>query len=162
MAIFFHGFHVFAFCTVQLGAFEQDFFDTACHRAMRIFFSFTFSMVFAMYRRPFLSHLACRQPQPETEKMTGDCMQLQGAMCLTAMQEDGHTGNRDMCHDHSEDEDLPASGAGQAIGQKINYGIDKSAQNDMYSIVIDDISVDFAKPISTIISIDMGRHCTPF
>ena len=39
-----------------------------------------------MDRRPFLGNHASSHPQPETEKMAGQRMQLQGAVSLMAMQ----------------------------------------------------------------------------
>lgn len=67
--------------------------------------------------------------------MAGDCMQLQSAVRLAAMQENGHAGNRDMCHNHCKNKYLPSTGASKAIRQKINYSFNKCAQNNMYSIV---------------------------
>lgn len=55
-------------------------------------------------------------------------MQLQGAMRLAAMQKDRDTRDGDMGDDHSEDEHLPATCAGNTVHQKIDRTINKITQ----------------------------------
>lgn len=55
-------------------------------------------------------------------------MQLQGAMRLAAMQKDRDTCDGDMGDDHSEDEHLPATCAGNTVHQKIDRTINKITQ----------------------------------
>src|SRR5471032_3563902 len=52
MTVFRHGFHVFRFGTVQLGAFPEDFLDAARNRAMRIFFRIALGVMLAVNRSP--------------------------------------------------------------------------------------------------------------
>ena len=102
---------------------------------MWIFFGFTLGVMLTMYRRPFFSDLTGRQPQPETEKMTWNRVQIQRTMRLAAMQENGHTSDGDMRHNHRKNKDLPSRSTGKTVGQEIDNCINKCTQNDMYSVV---------------------------
>jgi hypothetical protein len=102
---------------------------------MWIFWRFAFCMMFAMNRRPFFGNLTCGQPKPETEKVTWNSMQIQSAMRLATMQENRHTGNRDVRDNHSENKDLPATCSSQSIHQKLDGGVDKITQDKRCSII---------------------------
>ena len=65
---------------VEIGTLPHDLVDAEYLRAMRIFGGFAACMVLAMNRRPFLGFHAGSDPQPETEKMADDGMQIQRAM----------------------------------------------------------------------------------
>jgi hypothetical protein len=57
---------------------------------------FALGVMLAMDRRPLLGHHAGGQPQPATEEMRHQRMQIERAMRLMAVQEDGHRGNGDV------------------------------------------------------------------
>ena len=71
------GVEVFALCAVQLGAFGQHFFDAKHHGAVGVAFVLAFGVVLAVHRSPFFGDLARGQPQPKTEKVRRNCVQLQ-------------------------------------------------------------------------------------
>ena len=57
---------------------------------VRVFGRLALGMVFAVNGRPFLGSHAGRQPQPQTEEMSGQRMQIQSAMRLMAVQVYGY------------------------------------------------------------------------
>ncbi len=71
---FFDACFIFAGGTVKFGAFKKHFFDTQNLRAVRIFRRFATGVVLAMDCRPLTGDHAGGQPEPETEKMTGNGM----------------------------------------------------------------------------------------
>ena len=76
---------------------------------MWIIHSLALGVVFAMNRCPLLSdHPRC-QPEPKTEKMGHDGMQVQSAVRLAAMQKDGDASNSDVGSYQRKNEDLPPS-----------------------------------------------------
>ena len=68
---------------------------------------FAFCVVLAMYGSPLLRDHTSRQPQPEAKSVTGKRMELEGAMCLMAVQVDGDSGYGDMGHDQRIDDISP-------------------------------------------------------
>jgi hypothetical protein len=63
---------------------------------VRILGGFAFAMVLAMDSRPLLGHHARGQPQPATEEMRHQRMQVERAMRLMAVQKNGYRGNGDV------------------------------------------------------------------
>jgi hypothetical protein len=63
---------------------------------VRILFGIALGVVLAVDRSPFLGDLAGGEPQPETEKMTRDRVQLQRAVRLVAVQVDRDADDRDV------------------------------------------------------------------
>ena len=119
MAVLFHGLCILGFGTVQLGTFQQNLLDTACLRAMWIFWTFALGVVLAVNRRPLLGHHAGCQPQPEAEKVTWDGVQIKRTVRLAAMQINRHASDRDVRHDQRVKEDLPAGGMRQPVRQEV-------------------------------------------
>ena len=95
-AVFFQRFKVFGFLAIKLRPFQQYLFDADNLRTVWIVRGFAFCMVLAVDRSPFLGDRAGGEPQPEAEEMAGDRMQLQRAMCLVAVQKNGHRCNGDV------------------------------------------------------------------
>ena len=77
---------VLRFLAIELGAFQHDLADAVDLRAVRIVDGLALRVVLAMDRGPLLGHHAGGEPQPETEEMAGDRMQVERAMRLMAVQ----------------------------------------------------------------------------
>ena len=56
-------------------------------------------------------------------------------MRLTTMQENGNTRDRDMRYHHCKNENLPGTCSGESICEKIGGCFNKSAQNNICSVV---------------------------
>jgi hypothetical protein len=123
MAEFAHGFLVLALGAIQLGALPEHLLDAVGLGAVRIFNRFAFGVVLAVNGHPFLGHLARAQPEPETEEMRGDRVQVHGAVRLMAMQVDRHAGDGDVGGHQRVQHDLPPAGGEQSISQPIEGGI---------------------------------------
>jgi hypothetical protein len=65
---------------------------------MRIFFGLALCVVLAVNRGPLGGQHARGHPQPETEEVADDRMQVQRAVRLAAMEIYGHTDDRDVGH----------------------------------------------------------------
>jgi hypothetical protein len=113
------GFLILGLGAIQLGAFQQHLADAAGLRAVRIVFGFALGVVLAVNRGPLLGHHARGHPQPETEEMLGDRMQVQRPVRHAAVQENGHAGDRDVRHHERVDHDLPPGPVGEAVGGPI-------------------------------------------
>ncbi|MNR48954.1 hypothetical protein D3C85_1682610 [compost metagenome] len=72
-------------------------------------------MVLAVNRRPFLGDLARRQPQPETEKVARNRVQIQCAVRLMTMQEDGHRRDGDVGQDQCHHDITPPGQVDQTV-----------------------------------------------
>ena len=104
-------------------------------RAVRIFFGLALGVVLAVDRGPLLGHLAGGQPQPETEEVARDGMQLQRAVRLVAVQVDGDAGDRDVRDDQRVrarappgEVEQPLAGSRAGIQQGQFTVIDKSGR----------------------------------
>jgi hypothetical protein len=110
------------FLTVELRAAQQHRPDPAGLRAVRIIRRLDLRVVLAVDGDPFLRHHAGRHPQPEAEKVRRDRMQVEAAVGLAAMQENGDRGDRDVSQ-HQRDDDIapprqrrePMGGEGEKI-----------------------------------------------
>jgi hypothetical protein len=73
-------------------------------RTVRVFHGFALGVMLAMDRRPFLGYHAGTHPQPQAKEMCDQRVQIQRAMRLMPVQEDGHRGDCDMrqtqCYQH--------------------------------------------------------------
>jgi hypothetical protein len=72
---------------------------------------------------PLLGDDGGGQPQPETEKVAGDGMQVEGAMGLGAVQEDGDAGDGDMGQGQGDEHVTPPGKLDQAIDVDRTFGI---------------------------------------
>src|SRR3979411_273725 len=81
---------------VQEHAGPQHAIDAVNLGAMRIFDGLALGVVLAVDRRPFLGNHAGGEPEPETEKMRNQGMQLEGAMRLATMKIDRDGGDRNV------------------------------------------------------------------
>ena len=106
-----HGLLVLAFSAVQLGALPEHGFDAIGLRAMGVFRSLTLGVVFAVNRHPLFSHLTGTKPQPESEKMRWNRVQIHGSVGLVAMQVNGHAGDGDVSRHQRIQHDLPPAGS---------------------------------------------------
>ena len=84
------------FLAVELGAFPQDLVDADDLRAVRIFLGLDLGVVLAVDRGPLLGHHPGGEPQPETEEVAGDRMQVERAVRLAAVEKNGDGGNSDV------------------------------------------------------------------
>ena len=97
-------------------------------RAVRVFRLLAFGVVFAVDRRPFFGHLARRQPEPETEEVRRDGVQVERTVRLMAVQKDGDAGNGDVGEHQGHQHNLPPAGFGQSVGQLLNQTIPQSGK----------------------------------
>jgi len=123
VAVAFQGFFVLGLGTVQLRPFQQDFLDTKQHGTVGIALVFALGVVLAVNGGPLLGDHARGHPQPETEKMRGNGVQVQRAVGLVAVQKDGDAGNRDVGEHQRHDQHLPPGGTGQAVDQKVDQAV---------------------------------------
>ena len=117
---------IFGFFAVQLSTREQHGFDTVHMRAVWVVRLLALGVVLAVNGGPLFGHLGRGEPQPETEKVRHDRMQIQSAVCRVAVQVDGHAGDGDVCEHHRDDEDLPARKMQQAVAQPVQRGVKPS------------------------------------
>ena len=89
-------------------------------RAVRVFSLLALGVVLSVNGRPFFGHLTGGHPQPKTEEVRCDGVQIQGPMRLVAVQEDGHAGNRDVGEAQNDKENLPARESHDAVGHPVN------------------------------------------
>jgi len=76
-------------------------------RAVRVLGGFTLGVMFAMDRGPFLGHHARGEPQPETEEMADQRVQIECTVRLVAVQVDRDAGDRDMGKDKGNNNIAP-------------------------------------------------------
>jgi hypothetical protein len=82
---------------------------------VRIFRRFALGVVLAVDGNPGLGHRGGGEPQPETEEMTDDGMQVQRPMRLRAVQKDGDAGDGDMGQGQRDNDIAPPGKVNQAI-----------------------------------------------
>jgi hypothetical protein len=71
---------------VQLGTLPHHLVDAAGLRAVRVFFGLALGVVLAVDGRPLLGHHAGGHPQPETEEVAEDRVQVERAVRLATVQ----------------------------------------------------------------------------
>jgi hypothetical protein len=69
---------------------------------------FALGVVFAVNGGPLFGDLASGHPQPETEKVRHDGVQIQSSVRLMAVQKDGDAGNGDVREAQDDKEHLPS------------------------------------------------------
>ena len=106
MAIAAEGFFVFRFFAVQLGTFEQNGANAMHMRTVRVFGLLALGVVLSVDGRPLFGHLTGGHPQPKTEEMRCDGVQIQGPVRLMAVQEDGDAGNGNVREAQNDKENL--------------------------------------------------------
>ena len=111
-----HGIQVFGFSTIQLSPLQQHGFDAVNVGAVGVICLLTFGVVLAVNGGPFLSHLARRQPQPKTEEVRSNGVQIQGTVRLVAVQKHGHADHGDVGHCQGKQHYLPPRQIPRAIG----------------------------------------------
>src|SRR5207237_5098090 len=84
-------------------------------------------VVLAVYRSPFLGHLAGRQPEPQAEEVRDERMQVKRTMRLAAVQINRDRGDRHMGHcEHRESDPPPRevepTGERHGLGEPFNSG----------------------------------------
>ncbi len=100
---------------------------------MRVFRRFTFGVVLTVDGHPFLGDLAGTQPEPETEKMRGDGVQVHCTVRLVAVQINRHAGDGDVSRHQCVQHNLPPAGGEQTIGQPVKGGIKQDHENPLNS-----------------------------
>ena len=123
VAIALEGVQVFGFFAVQLCAREQHGFDAVHMGAMGVFGLLALGMVFAVNGRPLLGHLAGGQPQPETEKVRGNGVQVQSAVRLVTVQVNRDAGDGDVGQGQGDQHHLPPRQIEQAVTHPVDHGI---------------------------------------
>jgi len=118
-----HGFHVFGLGTVQLGTLQQHGPDAMHMRAVRVFRLLALGVVLAVDGGPLLGDLTGGQPEPETEKMRGNRMQVQSPVRLMPVQIHRHTDHGDMGHRQREQHDLPPCQIPKPMRQPVHHCI---------------------------------------
>ena len=81
---------------VEEYAAPQDALDAVNLRAVRIVRGFTVDVMLAMNRYPLAGVHSGGKPQPQTEEMRNQRMQVKRVMRLLSMQKNGHRNNRNM------------------------------------------------------------------
>jgi hypothetical protein len=72
-------------------------------------------VVLAVDGSPRSRHHARCHPQPETEEMAGNRMQVKRPVCLATVQVDRHADDRDVRQQQSREQDLPPQQRKQAV-----------------------------------------------
>ena len=86
---------------------------------MRVLVGLAASVVLAVDGDPFLGPHAGGQPQPESEEMADQRVQIDGAVSLAAVQVQGDGGDRDLGQDERDEEVAPP---GQRQDSEIPFG----------------------------------------
>ena len=120
MAIAAEGFFVFRFFAVQLGTGEQHRANAMHMRAVRVFSLLALGVVLTVNGRLLFGHLTGGHPQPKTEEMRCDGVQIQGTVRLMAVQEDGHAGNSDVGEAQNDKENLPTRKSHDSVCHPVN------------------------------------------
>ena len=123
MAIALHGFQVLGLLAIQLGTGEQHGLDAIDMRAVRVFCLLALGMVLTVNGGLFFGHLAGGQPQPETEEMRGNGMQVQSAVRLVTVQKNRDTGDGDVGQAQGDQHHLPPRQVKQAVAHPLNQRI---------------------------------------
>jgi len=98
---------IFRFNLVKVGTFPHDFSDAEDLRAVRIVQRLAARVVFAVHRGPFPGRHAGSHPQPETEEMAHQRVQIKRVVCRVPVQIDRNGGNSDVCQHQSDDNIAP-------------------------------------------------------
>ena len=85
---------------------------------MGVAFLLAFGVVLAVDGNPFLGDHAGSHPEPEAEEVHDGRMQIQAAVRLATVQEDGDGHDRDVGHYQGEYDDLPPRRLGQTTGNE--------------------------------------------
>ena len=107
---------------IQLDAAPKYRTDAFDHRAVRIFFSLAFRMVFAMDRDPLLGDHRSGEPDPQAEKVRDDRVEIDTAVRLAAVQIKRHREDGDLGHDQQIDQQRAPAHLQQAASEKIDQG----------------------------------------
>ena len=94
---------VACFRFVKRGSIPQDFLDAPLLRAMRVIRGFDLGVMLSVYRRPFLGDHASSEPQPESEEMTDDGMEIERPVGLLTMEKDRDAGDSDVGQDQRDE-----------------------------------------------------------
>ena len=105
---------------VQLRTLAHHGVQAACLRAVGVVLGFALGMVLAVDGHPLPGDHARAQPQPETEEVRRKRPQVQRAVGLAAVQEDGDARNGDVGGDQSVQQQLPPRQLPQAMGHPIH------------------------------------------
>ena len=131
---------------------------------MRVFGLLALGVVFAVNGGPLLGHLAGGQPQPKTKEVRGDRVQVQSAVRLVTVQENGNAGDGDVGQGQGDQHHLPPSQVEQAVAHPVNHGIQKSPIRQQHESVFllapefrQSVNFKFAAPKRTAFSADLGR-----
>ena len=92
---------------------------------VRVFHGFALGVVLAVNAHPFLGDLPRRQPEPETEKMRRDRMQIHRTMRLVAVQVKRHADDGDVRYNECIKQDFPPACRQQTMSQPVKGGIEQ-------------------------------------
>jgi hypothetical protein len=104
-------------------------------RAVGVFGLLALGVVLAVNGSPLLGDLACGQPQPETEKVRGNGVQVQSAVRLVTVQENGDAGNGDVGQTQGDQHHLPPREVKQAVAHPLDDRIQKSPIRQQHEFV---------------------------
>jgi hypothetical protein len=88
--------------------------------AVRIFNLLALGVVLSVNGRPLFGYLTGGHPQPKTEEMRGNRVQIQSPVGLVAVQKNGDAGNGDVREAQNDEENLPARKSQKSVGQPSN------------------------------------------
>ncbi len=125
MAIAGHGVGVLGLGAVELGAFPEHLLDAEDVRAVRVAFLLALGVVLAVDGRPLLGDHAGGHPEPETEEVRCDRVQIEGAVRGMAVQVDRHTGDGDVREHQRDQHDLPPARTGHAVDQEVHHAVEQ-------------------------------------
>ena len=83
---------------------------------MGVIDGFAFGVVLAVNRSPLFGDHASGEPEPETEKMGCNRMQIQRTVCLAAMQKNSDASDSDVRHGQGKQHNLPPGPIKVAMG----------------------------------------------
>jgi hypothetical protein len=120
---------VLGFGAIELAAGQENGLDAARLRAVGILFGLALGVVLAVDRDPLLGHHAGAEPEPETEEMRGDAVQVERPVRLRTVQEDRDGSDRDVGRDERVGNDLPAAEAGKAMTEPLHQRVENRNQH---------------------------------
>ena len=123
VAVALEGFLVARLFHIEEDAGPQNPVDAIHLRAVGIVGRFALGVVLAVNGRPFLGHLTGGHPQPETEKVCRDRVQVQCTVCRMAVQVNRDTGDRDVGQAQGDQQNLPPGQVEQAMAHPVNQGV---------------------------------------
>jgi len=83
---------------------------------MGVIHGFAFGVVLAVNGGPLFSDHASGKPEPETEKMGCNRMQIQRTVCLAAVQKNSDASDSDVRHSQGKQHNLPPGPIKVAMG----------------------------------------------